>query len=148
MKLQDMIRQALEKKGLRNLKEAAKVLGISPELLRVTINKGHIPKDSTLILIANKLGLDKSVLILTAHREKVPADVKGFFLAPTSTLMRREKRKVPLSEEQCNYLAKLMNSEEIQLIRKFRQVTPDGRTQILGYIDFMFATARQLGKTA
>jgi len=42
MKISEMIRQALEKKGFKNLKDASKVLGISPELLRVTINKGHI----------------------------------------------------------------------------------------------------------
>ncbi len=83
MKISDMIRQALEKKGLKNLKDASKVLGISPELLRVTINKGHIPKDSTLMVIANKLGLDKSMLILAAHQEKVPDEVKGFFLSPS-----------------------------------------------------------------
>ncbi len=75
MKIADMIRQALEKKEFHNLKDASKALGISPELLRVTINKGHIPKDKTLIMIANKLGLDKSVMILTAHQEKVPAEV-------------------------------------------------------------------------
>jgi len=85
MKISDMIRQALEKKGFKNLKDASKVLGISPELLRVTINKGHVPKDKTLIMIANKLGLDKSVLILSAHQEKVPAEVKGFFLSPSTT---------------------------------------------------------------
>jgi hypothetical protein len=78
MKISEMIRQALEKKGFRNLKDASKVLGISPELLRVTINKGHIPKDKTLIMIANKLNLDKSVLILAAHQEKVPAEVRLF----------------------------------------------------------------------
>ncbi|HTG00479.1 MAG TPA: helix-turn-helix transcriptional regulator [Nitrospirota bacterium] len=143
MKIQDIIKQALEKKGLKNLKEAAKELGISPELLRVTINKGHIPKDNTLILIAEKLGLDRSVLILTAHREKVPVDVKGFFLSPTSELLRQTKRKIPLSEEQCDYLGKLMNNDEIQLIRKYRQVTQEGQTQILGYIEFMFATTRK-----
>jgi hypothetical protein len=144
MRVQDIIKQALEQKGLKNLKEAAKTLDISPELLRVTINKGHIPKDNTLVLIAEKLGLDKSVLILTAHREKVPVDVKGFFLAPSSAEHRQTKRKIPLSEEQCNYLARLMNNEEIQLIRKFRQVTQEGQTQILGYIEFMFATTRKV----
>jgi hypothetical protein len=142
MKLSEMVRQALEKKGLRNLKDAAKMLGISPELLRVTLNKGHIPKDNTLVVIANKLGLDTSVLILTAHQEKVPAEVKGFFLAPSSVKLRREKRKVPLSEEQCNYLARLMTPEEIQIIRKFRQVTADARTQIIGFVDFVYATKR------
>ena len=34
MKISEMIRQALEKKGFRNLKDASKVLGISPELLQ------------------------------------------------------------------------------------------------------------------
>jgi hypothetical protein len=142
MKISDMIRQALEKKGFKNLKDASKVLGISPELLRVTINKGHIPKDKTLIMIANKLGLDKSVLILSAHQEKVPAEVKGFFLSPSTTKYRRGKRKYPLSEEQINYLEKILSIEEIMMLRKYRQVSEEAKTQINGYIDFMYASKR------
>jgi hypothetical protein len=142
MKISDMIRQALEKKGFRNLKDASKVLGISPELLRVTINKGHIPKDKTLMMIANKLGLDKSVLILSAHQEKVPAEVKGYFLSPSQSKFRRGKRKFPLSEEQCNYLEKIVSSDEILILRKFRQVSDEARTQIVGYVDYMFASKR------
>jgi hypothetical protein len=142
MKISDMIRQALEKKGFRNLKDASKVLGISPELLRVTINKGHIPKDSTLMMIAGKLNLDKSVLILAAHQEKVPAEVKGFFLSPSQAKFRRGKRKYPLSEEQINYLEKILSVDEIMMLRKFRQVSDEARTQISGYIDFMFASKR------
>lgn len=142
MKISDMIRQALEKKGFKNLKDASKVLGISPELLRVTINKGHIPKDKTLIMIANKLGLDKSVLILAAHQEKVPAEVKGFFLSPSTTKYRRGKRKYPLSEEQINYLEKILSIEEIMMLRKYRQVSDEAKTQINGYIDFMYASKR------
>ncbi len=142
MKISEMIRQALEKKGFRNLKDASKVLGISPELLRVTINKGHIPKDKTLIMIANKLGLDKSVLILAAHQEKVPAEVKGFFLSPSQAKFRRGKRKYPLSEEQINYLEKIMSADEILMLRKFRQVSDEARTQIAGYVDYMFASKR------
>jgi len=142
MKIADMIRQALEKKGFKNLKDASKVLGISPELLRVTINKGHIPKDTTLILIANKLNLDKSVLILAAHREKVPAEVKGFFLAPSQAKHKRGKRKYPLSEEQINYLEKILSVDELMMLRKFRQVTDDARIQIAGYVEFMFASKR------
>ena len=84
MKIAEIISEALEKKGFHNLKDAAKFLGISPELLRVSLNKRHIPKDKTLVLIANKLGLDKSVLIMTAHREKVPAEMQGLFLAPSA----------------------------------------------------------------
>jgi hypothetical protein len=98
MKIAEMIRQALEKKGFKNLKDASKVLGISPELLRVTINKGHIPKDKTLIMIAQKLNLDKSILILGAHQEKVPDEVKGYFLSPSQTKLKRGKRKYPHPE--------------------------------------------------
>jgi len=142
MKISDIIRQALEKKGFKNLKDASKVLGISPELLRVTINKGHIPKDKTLIMIANKLSLDKSVLILSAHQEKVPDEVKGFFLSPSQAKFRRGKRKYPISEEQINYLEKILSIEEIMMLRKFRQVSDEARVQIEGYVDFMFASKR------
>lgn len=143
MKISNMVKEAIEKKGFRTLKEASKAIGISPELLRVTINKGHMPKDKTLIQIADKLGMDRTTLILAAHQQKVPAEVKGFFLSPARTKLRRGgKRIFPLSEEQCNYLAKIMKPEEIQMIRKFRQVTEEGKTQILGYVDFMFATKR------
>jgi len=137
-----MIRQALEKKGFKNLKDASKVLGISPELLRVTINKGHIPKDKTLIMIATKLGLEKSVLILAAHQEKVPDEVKGFFLSPSQAKIKRGKRKYPLSEEQINYLEKILSIDEIMMLRKFRQVSDEARVQITGYVDFMFASKR------
>ncbi len=142
MKISDIIRQALEKKGFKNLKDASKVLGISPELLRVTINKGHIPKDKTLMMIASKLSLDKSVLILTAHQEKVPAEVKGFFLSPSQAKFRRGKRKYPLSEEQINYLEKILSVDEIMMLRKFRQVTDEARVQITGYVEFMFSSKR------
>jgi transcriptional regulator with XRE-family HTH domain len=142
MKISEMIRKALEKKGFKNLKDASKVLGISPELLRVTINKGHIPKDRTLMQIAAKLNIDKSVLILAAHQEKVPAEVKGFFLSPSQARFRRGKRKFPLSEEQINYLEKILTVDEIMMLRKFRQVTDEARTQIGGYIEFMFASKR------
>ena len=142
MKTSEMIKQALEKKGLKNLKESSKLLGISPEILRVTINKGHIPKDSTLSIIAGKLDLDRSTLILTAHQEKVPDDVKGYFLAPAPKKLKHGKRVFPLSDEQCDYLGKVMNSEEIQLIRKLRQVSEQAKNQIIGYVNFMFETMK------
>lgn len=143
MKVADIIREALVKKGFRNLKDASKVLGISPELLRVTINKGHMPKDKTLVQIAGKLSLDKSVLILAAHQAKVPNEVKGFFLSPTQNKFRRGKRVFPLSEEQCNYLAKIMTAEEVQLLRKLRQVSEEAKIQVFGYVDFMFASKKR-----
>jgi len=142
MKIADIIKQALEKKGFKNLKDASRVLGISPELLRVTINKGHIPKDKTLMLIANKLNLDKSVLILAAHQQKVPAEVKGFFLSPAKPKYKTGKRRFPLSEEQIIYLEKILSMEEIQMLRKYRQINDDARTQISGYFEYLFANKR------
>jgi hypothetical protein len=143
MKISDMIRQALDKKKFNNLKDAAKFLDISPELLRVILNKGHLPKDRTLATIASRLGLDKSGLILAAHQEKVPADVKGFFLSPSATHYKEGKRIFPLSSEQTDYLGKILSPVEIQMIRKYRQVTDEGKTQIRGYIDYTFASRKK-----
>ena len=142
MKIADAIKDAMEKKGFRNLKDASQALGISTELLRVIVNKGHIPKDKTLAAIATRLGLDRSVLILAAHQEKVPAEVKGFFLSPSHAKFRRGKRKHPLSEEQINYLEKIMSSEEVQMLRKMRQVSEESKTQIGAYTEFMYALKR------
>ncbi len=143
MKIAEVIKKALDKKGYKNLKDASKALGISPELLRVTLNKGHIPKDRTLTMIANKLNIDKSLLVLSAHQEKVPDEVKGFFLLPSQSKSTRSKRKFPLSEEQTNYLEKILSIDEIMMLRKFRQVTDEARLQIAGYVDFMYATKRR-----
>jgi hypothetical protein len=143
MKIADAIKKALDKKGYKNLKDASKALGISPELLRVTLNKGHIPKDRTLTMIANKLNIDKSLLVLSAHQEKVPDEVKGFFLLPSQAKTSRSKRKFPLSEEQTAYLEKILSIDEIMMLRKFRQVTDEARLQIVGYVDFMYATKRR-----
>ncbi len=104
MKIAESIKLALDKKKFNNLKDAAKFLDISPELLRVILNKGHLPKDRTLSTIASRLGLDKSGLILAAHQEKVPDDVKGFFLSPSATHYKEGKRISPLSSEQSDYL--------------------------------------------
>jgi hypothetical protein len=35
-----------------------------------------------------------------------------------------------------------MTTEEIQMLRKLRQVTPEAKTQIIGYVEFMFGTKR------
>ncbi len=144
MNISDAIKQKLEKKGFRNLRDASKFLGVSTELLRRTLNKKHIPKDKILILMAKKLGLDHTALILAAHQEKVPPEVKTFFLSPVPAKAWRVKRKFPLSQEQCEYLAKIMTVGEIQMVRKFRQTSDEGKTQIIGYIDYMFATKRKV----
>lgn len=142
MKVSEMIKTAIEKKGFKSLKEAAAALGISTELVRVIISKAHIPKDNTLAMIARKLNLDMSVLILAAHQEKVPEELKGFFLTPSQATFKRGKRRYPLSEEQTTYLAKILSVEEIMLLRKVRQVTDEARTQITGYVEFAYATKK------
>jgi len=142
MKLSDIIRQAVEIKGYRNLKDASKALGISPEILRVIMNGRHIPKDKTLSIIAGRLGLDAPTLILAAHQEKVPVEVKGYFLSPSQSNLKHGKRIFPLSQEQCDYLAKIMSPVEIQMVRKFRQVSEEAKNQIVGYIDYMFTQKR------
>ena len=125
------------------MKDASKALGISPELLRVILHKDHIPKDSTLSKIANQLELDNSALIMAAHQEKVPEELKGFFLSPSTSSFRSGRRLYPLSTEQCDYLGKIMGPEEIQLLRKFRQITDEEKQQILGYVSYLFATMRR-----
>jgi hypothetical protein len=139
MNVAEMIKQVLEQKGYRNLREASKDLGISQELLRLTVNKRHIPKDDLLGMIADKLGMDRSVLLLAAHREKVPVEVQGFFLSPTEDKKYEKKRVWPLSEEQCSYLEKILKDPEIQIIRKFRQLPDEEKARIEAYLDYTWA---------
>ncbi len=142
MKISEMIKNALDKKGFKNLQDASKALGISPELLRVIINKGHIPKDNTLAMIAKILKIDASTLVLAAHQEKVPDEVKGFFLVPSQAKFDRGKRKYPLSEEQTSYLEKILDIDEIMMLRKLRQVSDEGRTQIAGFVEFLYGSKK------
>ena len=142
MKVAEMIMQVMEQKGYRNLRSAATAIGISKELLRLTVNQGHIPKDSILTMIAEKLGLDPSTLLLAAHQEKAPLEVKGYFLSRTEDKKYEKKRVWPLSEEQCSYLEKILNEPEIQIIRKFRQLPEKEKAQITGYLDYTWATKK------
>ena len=142
MNVAEMIKQVLEQKGYRNLREASKALGISLELLRLTVNKRHIPKDDLLGMIADKLGMDRSALLLAAHREKVPVERQGFFLSPTEDKKYEKKRVWPISDEQCSYLEKVLNETKIQHIRKFRQLPDEAKEQITGYLDYTWAMKR------
>jgi hypothetical protein len=144
MKTADLIKRALEQNNLPLLRprEAAKSVGISVELLRMILTKGHIPKDKTLGKIADKLSMDAPALILAAHQERVPLEVKGFFLSPETEKAWWKKRVFPLSEEQCNYLGKIMSQDEMQILRKFRQVPEEAQVQVIGYIDYVFASKR------
>ena len=142
MKVAEMIKQAMEQKGCRNMRSAAKTLGISLELLRLTVNEEHIPKDSILEMIADKLGLDRSALLLAAHQDKFPFEVKSYFLSPTKQKKYEKKRVWPLSEEQCSYLEKILNEPEIQIIRKFRQLPDEDKAHITVYLDYTWAMKR------
>jgi len=146
IKVADLIKRALSQNGLSVLSpsEAAKSLDISTELLRLVLFKGHVPKDNMLVKIAAKLGIDSSVLILAAHQQCVPAEMKGYFLSAAPERSWRRKRIFPPSEEQCNYLEKIMSRDEIQIVRKFRQVSEEAQVQIIGYVDYMFASKRTL----
>jgi transcriptional regulator with XRE-family HTH domain len=143
MKVAEMIKRALEQQGLKTLKKAAAAAGISTELLRLTINDGHIPKDAVLGRIANRLGLDKRALILAAHQERAPRELRGYFLAPVKEQTWTKKRVWPLSGEQCEYLGKVLHEREIQLIRKFRQVPDEPQVQIEGFVDYLWQSKRQ-----
>ena len=144
MKVADLIKQALKQNRLpvQRPRVAANVLDISPELLRLILFKGHVPKDNTLAKIAGKLGMDTSALILAAHQERVPVEMKGYFLTAAPEKSWRKKRVFPLSEEQCNYLEKIMSRDEIQIVRKLRQVPEETQVQVIGYVDYMFASKR------
>ncbi len=144
MSVSEMIRHALEQRGINCRKDAARLLGTSPELLRLILNAGHIPKDKTLIALADLLGLDRSALIMAAHREKVPTELQGLFLAPVTRGRWEKKRVWPLSAEQCEYLSKIMSAEEIQIVRKFRQLPSEGQAQVASYIDYQFEAKREI----
>ncbi len=143
LKVGALIKQALEQKGLRSLKHAANILGVSQDLLRIVF-RGHIPMDATLGKIADKLGMDKAALILAAHREKVPDEMKGYVLFRTERKTWRKKRVWPLSGKQCDYLRKIMKEDEIQLVRKLRQVNDEARTQIGKYVDYTWTSKRMM----
>jgi hypothetical protein len=142
MNVAEMIKRGLEQKGLRAGKDAAKALGISPELLRLTVHDGHIPKDTILAKIADKLGLNSAELILAAHQERVPIEVKGYFLSAAKRRTYPKRRVWPLSEEQCDHLVKVLNETEIQMVRMFRQLPDDVKAQIVGYLTYSWATKR------
>ncbi|HWR71916.1 MAG TPA: hypothetical protein VN604_01970 [Nitrospirota bacterium] len=142
IKVSSEIKRELARRGFRTIKEGARFIGISPEALRLLVNKDHIPKDRTLRVIAVGLGLDVAGLLLAAHREKFPDEIKGLFLSPVASPYKEGKRKYPLSQEQCDYLGKHMIPAEIQLVRKYRQFNGEGKTQFIGYLDYHFTLHR------
>lgn len=143
MRLAEIVQRELKKRGVGSLKEASRLLGISPELIRVIVTKGHVPKDRTLRIIAQKLDLELSSLVLTAHKQKLPGDVKGLFLSPAPGDAGKAKRKFPLSQEQCAYLSHVITIDEIQLVRKYRQLSDEAKIQSRGYIEYMYDVSKK-----
>lgn len=140
-KLSDLIRQELTKRGLVSYVESARFLGMSIEFVRMTLKKKHVPKDKNLIRIAERLGIDATPLILAAHQQKLPLETRSCLLEP-SEATSKNRRIWPLSQEQCDYLAKVISPQEIQILRKYRQLLPEGKIQTEGYVHYMFATKR------
>ncbi len=144
MTLARLIQGELDRRGIRTLRRAAQVLGISGELTRRILRRDLVPKDRTIVRIASALEMEPSVLLLAAHRQRLPRAAAAFMLdiALPASGEWKTKRRWPLSQEQWDYLSVLMQAHEIQLIRKYRQLTPEERLQVLGFINYQFETSR------
>jgi len=68
MKLSDLLRQELAKRGLTSYTKSARFLGVSVEFVRMTLQKQHVPKDKKLITIAERLGIDATPLAFDGAR--------------------------------------------------------------------------------
>lgn len=77
--LASLLRDRIEALGYSDIKECARDYDIPYELLRKVISNGHIPKDKTLALYAEKLGLDATELLMNAYRQKAPGHMKHVF---------------------------------------------------------------------
>lgn len=73
-----MIREAIERKGYKDVKECARSIKVPYDLFNKVVG-GHIPKDAQLLEYAKKLDLDSRELILAAYREKAPEEMKQYF---------------------------------------------------------------------
>ena len=69
------------------IKGTARQFGLPYEELRKVVRSGHVPSDKTLLLYAERLGLDPALLILTAYYQKAPEGVKGL-LEPVVKLVQ------------------------------------------------------------
>lgn len=73
-----IIREAIERKGFKDVKECARSIKVPYDLFNKVVG-GHIPKDAQLLEYAKKLDLDSRELILAAYREKAPDEMKQYF---------------------------------------------------------------------
>lgn len=77
--LADILKTRIDELGYEDIKECARALDVPYELLRKVISGGHLPKDSTLQLYADKFGLELEDLIKTVYQQKAPMPVKHIF---------------------------------------------------------------------
>lgn len=95
--LAELIKRRIQELGFDDIKECAREHDLPYELFRKVISDGHIPKDKTLLLYAEKLGLDATQLIATAYRQKAPPDMRHMF-APRAPIPHptAENRMAPV----------------------------------------------------
>jgi hypothetical protein len=137
-----MVQQSIEMRGLRSIKDIEKKTGVSRECVRSLLKYNRIPKDNTLVKIAKGLGMDETLVMLEAHKERLRGMAADYLLEPAAG--KYEKKRVwPLSQEQCEYLGRIINPGEIQLMRKYLQVSSERQIQIRGYVDYIFASHRK-----
>lgn len=141
MKLSTLIRREMNLRGIKTIKQAAQLLGVSTELARSILKNSRIPKDGTLLKMAEALGLDPAVLLVPSHLQKMPRKLRAEVLpvAPPSNFDWIRKRKWPLSQEQCDYLGRVLQPAEIQLIRKCRQLTEEEKGSAVAYVGYLFS---------
>lgn len=144
MKLSTLIRREMNLRGIKTIKQAAQLLGVSTELVRSILNNRRIPKDGTLLKMAEALAMDPAVLLVPSHLQKMPRKLRTEVLpvAPPSNFDWEHKRKWPLSQEQCDYLGRVLQPAEIQLVRKCRQLTEEEKGSAFACVGYLFSVHR------
>jgi plasmid maintenance system antidote protein VapI len=144
MTLADILKREFSKRNIDTIRDAARFLGTNYETVRLLLNNVRAPKDAVLARFAKKLGIDPTVLLLTAHRERLPREMQAYFLMPVAPAPGgwERRRRWPLSQEQCDYLGRILTSREIQLIRMCRQMTPEKMQDAFGYLTYLFERSR------
>ncbi|HUJ76256.1 MAG TPA: S24 family peptidase [bacterium] len=77
--LADILKARIKELGYTDIKEFARAFDVPYELLRKVISNGHLPKDKTLMVYAEKFNLDLSELISTVYQQKAPTTVQHLF---------------------------------------------------------------------
>ena len=74
-----LLKERIQSLGYSDIKECARDFDLPYELLRKVISSGHLPKDKTLLLYADKLGMEAEALIRAAYRQKAPGGMEHLF---------------------------------------------------------------------